>query len=108
MSDDKLKRLADIMAELNTFTLPRRPDKAELNEAQKYIIRHWVRPSATFSARCDYCSKMYSSGFLKLCEKNAEGFCGRKPVEYIASTPTGFTDEELGYYFGLSRSDLDE
>lgn len=106
MNDEKNKRLAEIMAELNTFSLPRRPDKVELSEAQKYIIKNWVRPTATFSARCDYCSQMYSAGFLKLCPKYAEGFCGRKPVEYVAPRPTGFTDDELGFYFGIDREEL--
>jgi hypothetical protein len=108
MSDDKYKKLADIMAELNTFTLPRRPEKAELNESQKHTIRHWIRPSATFSVRCDYCGQMYSSGFLKLCDKYKEGFCGRKPVEYEALKPSGFRDDELGFYFGIDREDLDK
>jgi hypothetical protein len=105
--EKKEKKLADIMAELNKFKLPKRPEKAVLSEQQKYMIKHWTHPSFTTSAKCDYCGNMYSSGYLKLCDKFPEGFCGRKPREYVAPEPRGFSDDELGYYFGIDRSDLD-
>ncbi len=109
MSDDtKISNLAQIIAEMNKFTLPKRPDKVPLTEDQKYIIKHWIRPSGTFSQQCDYCGQMYSAGFLKVCPKQPEIFCGRKPVEYVAPKPTGYTDEELGFYFGIDREELDK
>ena len=105
---DKEKTLAEVMAELNKkFTLPKNPVKAELTEQQKYMIKHWTRPIATTSAKCDYCGQMYSTGYLKLCPQYQEGFCGRKPAEYKPPEPRGFTDEELGYYFGIDRKDLE-
>jgi hypothetical protein len=86
---------------------PKREDKVPLTIAQKYMIKHWEQPSATTSAKCGYCGDTYSSGYLKICKADPETFCSIK-VTFTESKPKGFTDEELGFYFGITRDELDE
>lgn len=106
--EDKKKTLSKFIEEVNkqALTLPRRPEKAALTEEQKAIIKAWIRPSATTTAVCSRCKCFFSSGYLSICSADNTKFCS-KISTFISQPPTGFSDEELGFYFGIDRSDLD-
>ena len=91
---------------LGGFTLQKRKDKVPLNDYQRAAIKAWVMPTSSFSAKCDHCGSMYSSGYLALCSVNVESFCGTNPDKWKQPEPRGYSDEELGYYFGWTRDEL--
>ena len=107
--DDKpsdLPNLLSIAFEATRIQLPKRPDKVPLTDYQKQVIKAWIMPTATTSAKCGYCGKMYSSGYLSICDADNTQFCRSKPYE--PPKPRGYSDEELGFYFGIDREDLDK
>ena len=101
-----LSSLLGIALTATTIKLPKRPDKVSLTEYQKQAIKAWIMPSGTFSKKCDYCGHFYSSGYLNICHQDPTQFCRSKPYE--PPKPRGYSDEELGFYFGIDREDLDK
>jgi hypothetical protein len=102
---DKFEKLSAFFASLSSE--PSKPchvpEGYVLNERQKAIIALWETPMATTSATCKKCKRMYSTGFLTLCE---ESFCGWDEPEEPVFRPRKLTDEELQKWYGFSRKDL--
>lgn len=83
------------------------PKDFKPTDAQKAVIKSWTRPFATTSAMCTQCNHMYSSGYLKVCSADPTQFCFKNEPIFTLPEPSGFTDEELKWYFGIERKDLD-
>lgn len=80
---------------------------AGLTEDQKFMIKNWIRPMATMSARCTKCGGIYSSGYLKICKDEPTAFCATIIGKKMWESPHGYTDDELMATFGITRSDLE-
>jgi hypothetical protein len=107
--DDQPSDLQSVLSAIlaaSTVKLPKRPDKVPLTEYQKQAIKAWIMPSGTFSKKCDYCGKYYSSGYLNICNQDPTQFCRSRPYE--PPQPRGYSDDELGFYFGITRDELDK
>lgn len=108
MDDNSVvKKFFEEMEKKLTLKLPKREDKVELTPQQKQMIKMWTAPFATTSAQCSACNMMYSSGYLVVCKADPTTFCSKK-MDFEVFKPKGYTDEELGFYFGITRDELDE
>jgi len=110
-SEVKIDKLSDLSTALNAafstkISLPKRPDKVPLTEHQKQAIKDWIEPTGTTGATCGYCNNRYSVGYLSICKADPTQFCRSKPYE--PPKPKGYSDEELGYYFGWTREELEK
>jgi hypothetical protein len=104
--DEGFRKIREEVLKSLEIKLPKRKDKMPLNDRQKAYIKMWKRPLATFTKTCSKCGECYSAGYLKICPKDPEWFCERLEKITPIESP-GFTDDELGFYFGITREDLD-
>ena len=80
--------------------------KYALTLQQKQQLSEWTEPIITTTSFCGKCKHPFSSGYLKVCEKDPLWFCEQESRTPEVMPPRKMTDEELQKQYGFTRADV--
>lgn len=80
--------------------------KYALTLQQKQRLSEWTEPIITTTSFCGKCKHPFSSGYLKVCEKDPLWFCEQESRTPEVMPPRKMTDEELQKQYGFTRADV--